>query len=127
MTAAYQPDDERAAELLRAIFGGGALVCLARCEPCQWGQHPGGEHPWAGPEDLAHAAATGQSADGVCGCDCTREAAVEETDEPAVEFVPIDGPPPCHLCGADGACGYDDEGRPYIHASWDEDDTEEVR
>ena len=122
---AFEPHDESAAELLRAIFGGGAMVCLARCEPCQWGQCPGGDHPWAGQEDIDHAAATGQSAEGRCGCPCTQDPPVEPEPD-SVVLVSIDGPP-CHLCGAAGACGYDPEGRPYIHASWDEDETEEIR
>jgi hypothetical protein len=76
-------------ELLQAISGGDAVVCWTKCEPCQWGRCPGGEHGWAGAEDLAHAQAHGQS--------------------------------------ADGACGYDQDGRPYIHSSWDEDESEPVR
>jgi hypothetical protein len=28
----------------------------------------------------------------------------------------------CQTCGADGACGYDAEGRPMIHADNEEDD-----
>lgn len=110
-------------ELLRAIFGGGAMVCMARCESCQWGQHPGGDHRWAGQDDIDHAVAIGkpETAEGICGCDCTREPEVEPEPPEDVELVSIDGPP-CHLCGAAGACGYDPEGRPYIHASWGEDE-----
>lgn len=29
--------------------------------------------------------------------------------------------PPCTLCGASGACGWDSEGRPMIHAISEED------
>jgi hypothetical protein len=32
---------------------------------------------------------------------------------------------PCATCGEPGACGYDAEGRPMIHAVWLEDDSEE--
>lgn len=119
--------DERAAELLRAIFGKpGAVFCPTKCEPCQWGQCPGGDHPWAGADDQAHAEATGrQPYEGRCGCPCTDEPEREVEPPDNVETVSIDGVP-CHLCGAAGACGYDDLGRPWIHAGWDEDETELV-
>lgn len=30
---------------------------------------------------------------------------------------------PCEVCGANGACGYDSEGRPMIHATQGEDES----
>lgn len=129
-TGAFEPHDESAAELLRAIFGGGAVVCYAKCVPCQFGQCPGGDHCWADQDDLDHALAIGkpETAEGRCGCPCARGPELEQAPEDydPVEHLSLDGVP-CHLCGEAGACGYDDEGRPYIHASWDEDETEEIR
>jgi hypothetical protein len=126
-SCAYQPDDERAADLLRAIFGApGAMVCLTRCVSCQFGDCPGGDHRWADQDDINHAISIGkpETAEGRCGCDCVKDPPIEPEPEPVV-LVSIDGPP-CHLCGAPGACGYDAEGRPYIHASWDEDETDVI-
>jgi hypothetical protein len=44
-------------------------------------------------------------------------------DDPEPDIDPYEGEPgpvgiadPCPECGAAGACGYDDEGRPMIHA-----------
>lgn len=108
----------------------GVMVCLAKCSPCTFGQCPGGEHRWAEAEDLEHATSIGrpETAEGICGCPCAKGPVLDDgPDRPdVVELVSLDGPP-CHLCGAAGACGYDPEGRPYIHASWDEDETEEIR
>lgn len=77
------PGPEAAAALLAALEGrGAAIVCYAKCEPCQWGQHydTPEPHPWAGPEDIDHAAATGQPVPtGNCGCFCARTA----TEEPS--------------------------------------------
>jgi hypothetical protein len=69
------PDDVRE-QLLAALRGEApAIICATRCEPCMYGQHyqPPAPHPWAGPEDIAHAAATGQpEPTGNCGCHCAR-------------------------------------------------------
>lgn len=104
----------------------GAVVCYAKCWPCSHGQCPGGDHRWADAEDIEHAVSIGkpETAEGRCGCPCATGPALDDAPED-VETVSIDGPP-CHLCGAEGACGYDPEGRPYIHASWDEDEVEPV-
>lgn len=105
----------------------GAIVCYAKCVACQTLQCPGGDHRWADQDDILHAISIGDpaSANGRCGCPCAKGPVLEEPEPPDIDEVSIDGPP-CHLCGAPGACGYDAEGRPYIHASWDEDDTEEI-
>jgi hypothetical protein len=39
-----------------------------------------------------------------------------------LERVGLQTAPPCPECGTIGACGYDDEGRPMIHAVLDHDD-----
>lgn len=101
---------------------GVAGIHYARCEPCMYGAHPGGMHDWAGPEDIEHAAKTGQPdpSGKRCACDC-----VEQEPEPYPEPEPdMDeqlNATPCGVCGAAGACGYDAEGRPLIHATEDED------
>lgn len=109
------------------VQAGTVMVCLARCWECMCAQCPGGEHRWADQDDIDHAVIIGkpESAEGICGCHCTKGPVLDEPEPPDIEEVSIDGPP-CHLCGAAGACGYDPEGRPYIHASWDEDEVESV-
>ena len=99
---------------------GSVRVHYARCEPCMYGQHDGGPHGWAGPEDIAHALATGQPdpTGSPCACDCTKEPP-REPDEPDFESV---DQTTCDLCGEVGACAYDTEGRPLIHAQEDDDD-----
>lgn len=77
-------DDEQAqktaaaAALTAALTGqGAAIICYARCEPCQWGQHydEPTPHRWAGAEDLEHAARIGRpEPTGNCSCSCGREA-----------------------------------------------------
>lgn len=72
---------EAAAALLAALEGHApAIICYAKCEPCQLGycHDEPTPHPWAGPEDIKHAAATGQpEPTGTCGCHCARTAATE--------------------------------------------------
>lgn len=49
------------------------IICYAKCEPCQFGDHfdPPEPHPWAGIDDIEHAANTGQEEPtGNCGCWC---------------------------------------------------------
>jgi hypothetical protein len=71
-----KPTPEERAAILAALSGTGpAIVCYAKCEPCQWGQHydEPAPHPWAGAEDREHAAATGQpEPTGNCACSCAR-------------------------------------------------------
>ena len=73
-----KPTPEVAAQLAAALRGEApAIVCYTRCEPCMYGEHydPPAPHPWAGPEDVAHAAATGQpKPTGNCACSCARSA-----------------------------------------------------
>lgn len=99
---------------------GSVRVHYARCESCMWGQHDGGPHGWAGPEDIAHAKATGQPdpTDQPCACRCTKEPS-RGPEEPDFEST---APTVCDLCGEVGACAYDAEGRPLIHAQEDDDE-----
>lgn len=66
--------DEERSEIVAAIQRGDAIVCLTRCESCQFGCHYDEPtwHSWAGPEDVAHAKATGQKdpSGSRCGCVC---------------------------------------------------------
>lgn len=51
-----------------------AMICWAECELCQFGSHFNEPtwHTWAGPEDVEHAAKTGQKDPSTsrCGCSC---------------------------------------------------------
>ncbi|MFD5509145.1 hypothetical protein ACFWIB_15390 [Streptomyces sp. NPDC127051] len=71
-----QPTPEELQALAEALQGQRpAIICYAKCEPCQWGQHydEPTPHPWAGPDDIEHAAATGQPEPTEnCGCSCAR-------------------------------------------------------
>lgn len=97
-------------------FGVGCVL-WAECDTCQVGYCPGGDHPWAGPEDIAWAAKTGRrEPTGRCGCPCALGPTLEEQQDCEGEDsyeVFSDGP--CPLCGEQQACGYDTEGRPMIH------------
>lgn len=67
------PTPEQVAAFDEAIKAGNAIVCYAKCEPCQYGSHydPPKVHGWAGTEDIDHARATGQpEPTGRCGCRC---------------------------------------------------------
>jgi hypothetical protein len=58
-----------------------AIICPTRCEPCMYGEcyDPPKPHPWAGRDDIAHAARTSQPKPaGNCGCSCARQASAEE-------------------------------------------------
>lgn len=108
------------------------IVCLAKCWPCQFGEHeqPPRWHTWADQDDVVHARATGSPDPSTsrCGCSC---AGTGDRPEPvdvlelAAASVDLDGAveqhQPCPVCG-EVICGYDTEGRPLIHL-----DTEEAR
>ncbi|MEU6057964.1 hypothetical protein [Streptomyces sp. NPDC047097] len=70
------PTSEVAAALVAALRGETpAIICPTRCEPCMYDQHytAPAPHPWAGPEDIEHARATGQpEPTGSCGCWCAQ-------------------------------------------------------
>lgn len=106
------------------------IACLlyATCWACNFDQHDGGPHTWADADDIEHAAATGQAdpSTQLCGCWCAKGPVLAESipDEPGLDDDGLI--PPCPVCGEAGACGYDAEGRPMIHADlMDEDGDDE--
>jgi hypothetical protein len=58
------------------------MICWTKCEPCMFGSHYDRPqwHSWAGPEDIDHAAATGQPdpSTSACGCACSGAAPTAE-------------------------------------------------
>ena len=101
----------------------GTRVQLIRCQSCMWGQCPGGQHDWADVDDIEHARATGQpSPEGQpCNCDCIKQLPEVDLEDVADEDMWLDWQT-CPVCGSEAACGYDNEGRPLIHALPAEDD-----
>ena len=104
---------------------GGGTVHYARCWSCMCQQCPGGPHDWADSEDLAHAEATGPPSPvgQSCACSCVDDPESRYIDpEPDIDEMALRAEP-CAVCGETGACGFDSEGRPLIHADgWNEDD-----
>jgi hypothetical protein len=94
------------------------MICYAKCWPCQTQQCPGGEHRWADADDIEHAVKIGkpESAEGICGCPCARGPVIEYDGPPDLDEPVSLNADPCPLCGEQGACAYDDEARPLIHA-----------
>ncbi len=96
-------------KITAAIESGDALVCYAKCWPCQFGEcvDPPAWHSWADEEDIAHAVATGQPDPMAsrCGCPC----AIAPTEEAACPHDSRSGDAGgrwrCDQCGAD--CGPD--------------------
>lgn len=83
------------------------IVCPLKCWACMLLQCPGGPHGWASDEDRLP---DGSIPEGQCGCPCVNE----EPEEPEVEeSLSLD---PCPVCESTGACGWDADGRPLIHA-----------
>jgi hypothetical protein len=117
-------DADTAQKIIASLKAGNALVCYARCEPCQFGGCPGGPHPWAGAEDIAHALKTGGDASGTCACSCVLEPELDQDDIDGMHPVVSLNADPCPLCGEVGPCAYDAEGRPLIHAQTEPEDDE---
>ena len=46
---------QQAAEILNTIKRGDAIFCLAKCWPCQFGQHSDEPHTWMDDDDREHA------------------------------------------------------------------------
>jgi hypothetical protein len=71
-TVTDEPIDKAA--IVAAMQRGDAVVCLAKCWPCQFGDHFGAPtwHTWADDEDGKHARDTGQPdpRESRCGCRC---------------------------------------------------------
>ena len=118
-------------EDLTFASAGVAGVHYARCWSCMLGQHYPTPtwHTWADSDDVEHARATGQPdpSTGRCGCPCVNDAdfcakyGTPEPEPPDIDEVSLDGAP-CAECGAAGACAYDNEGRPLIHTTDEEED-----
>lgn len=120
-----EPDDELTVAIIRALKDGTAVVHYARCWSCVTMQCPGGWHTWADEEDVEHALANGHPdpSDQICGCECAEGPELHVPEPPDPDEESLNGPE-CPVCGETGACGYDAEGRPMIHASYDGDDDE---
>lgn len=70
---------EQATEIVAALKAGNAIVCYAKCWPCQFGQCTDEPHTWMDDEDREHAgiptpttpeARAALAADKPCGCRC---------------------------------------------------------
>lgn len=70
---------EQAAEIVDAIKRGDAIVCYAKCWPCQFGQCTDEPHTWMDDDDRAHAGIPASmppaqlAAEKPCGCHCNAE------------------------------------------------------
>ena len=54
------------------------MVCLTRCYPCQFDEHPGRPHTWMAQDDAEHAGhpwplPDETAAENPCGCRCAEE------------------------------------------------------
>ena len=111
-------------EVLEALKSGKGIICYAKCHSCMFQQCPGGWHTWADdPSDWESAVAAGKPdpRKSKCGCSCADGPELEmDYSEPDWDSLSA---PPCPVCGSEGACGYDAEGRPMIHSELDEDDS----
>lgn len=65
-------------DLSQANFAG-AVICYAKCYPCQFGCHfePPEPHTWGDADDFEHAKTTGQNEPGNCACYCAKSSDVE--------------------------------------------------
>jgi len=102
---------------------GVAGIHYAKCWTCQLTPDncPGGWHTWADPEDVEHAAATGQPdpSSSKCGCPCADgPERVYDLGEPDPDSLNMT---PCPVCGATAACGFDDSDNPWIHVVVEDD------
>lgn len=111
-------------EELTFASAGVAGIHYAKCEACQVGACPGGWHTWASAEDRIFALKAGHPdpVDKVCGCDCRLR---DPEPEPEIDFDELGTDQPCATCGETGACAWDSEGRPMIHATWMDDGEDE--
>lgn len=70
---------EQAAEIVAALKKGDAIVCYAKCWPCQFGQCADQPHTWMDDDDREHAGipastpAAELAATKPCGCHCMAE------------------------------------------------------
>ena len=111
------------------VSGGHIRVCLNTCWSCKADHHhtPPTWHTWADADDIWGAAQMGRPDPSTsrCGCPCADPDAPQPDwgdDEPDLDDYGPDGgvesytQEPCPVCEATGACGWDVEGRPLIHA-----------
>jgi hypothetical protein len=113
------------AEVLEALKSGAGIICYAKCHSCMFQQCPGGWHTWADdPSDWESAVAAGKPdpRKSKCGCPCADGPELERDPEPDWDYRSLDVPP-CPVCGAEGECANDAEGRPLIHSLADEDES----
>lgn len=67
---------EEAREIVKALRAGDAIVCYAKCWPCQFGQCTDEPHTWMDDEDREHAgipadtSAADLAKSHPCGCRC---------------------------------------------------------
>ncbi len=67
---------EQAAEILAALRNGPAIVCYAKCWPCQMGQHDDIPHTWMDSDGREHAGIPADkpldelAVEKPCGCHC---------------------------------------------------------
>lgn len=108
-------------------FGPGIVVCYATCWACKFDQcyETPTWHSWADLDDIEWARETGQSdpSDQRCACKCAdgpreadRRARPYMDPDDVAEIDPQMSSEPCPECGEHGACAWDSEGRPLIHA-----------
>jgi hypothetical protein len=74
-----QPTPKQFAEVVDALRQGNAIVCYAKCWPCQFGQCTDQPHTWMDDEDReaasipADTTAAQLAAQKPCGCHCMAE------------------------------------------------------
>ena len=111
-------------DALTFASSGVAGIHYAKCWTCQLTPDncPGGWHTWADPEDVEHAANTGQNdpSGRKCGCPCA-DTPERDYGPPEPEYDALDAAP-CPICDAQGACGFDNDDRPWIHTNTEDDE-----
>jgi hypothetical protein len=79
MTDQPKPTPKQLADVVDALKQGNAIVCYAKCWPCQFGQCTDEPHTWMDDDDRDHAGipkttTPGELADQKpCGCPCMAE------------------------------------------------------
>lgn len=79
MTDLPKPTPEHVAAVVDAIKQGSAIVCYAKCWPCQFGDHDDQPHTWMDSDDREHAGipasttAAELAEQKPCGCWCLAE------------------------------------------------------
>ena len=92
------------------------IVCYNRCWQCSLTTDcPGGWHTWADLDDIEWALSAGypDPSGSKCGCPCA-DGPVLDSGPSEPDYDSIDARP-CPVCEASGACGFDNDDRPWIH------------